>query len=270
MRSYRVLFSLAGLVLLACVLAWVLFPRQQMVSESRLVGSEQAPLQGFARASGPRTFEFPRDDGPHNDFQTEWWYFTGNLSAANGRIFGYQLTFFRRALEPEAERVTRESNWAASQIYLGHFTLSDVSAGQFHYFERLERGSAGLAGAVGETGFQVWLGDWKVNQTGERRFQLEAAQDGIQLKLDLDDLKGPILQGDQGYSQKGSDAGNASYYSSRTRLVSRGTVSVDGQVLSITGTSWMDHEFSTSALAPDQVGWDWFALRADGIYAAQS
>src|SRR5512145_2537624 len=66
------------------------------VDVTDLLGSRSAP--GFARAMAPRTFSFPADHGPHPDFRSEWWYFTGNVAAANGRHFGFQLTFFRVAL----------------------------------------------------------------------------------------------------------------------------------------------------------------------------
>ncbi|MEP7357940.1 MAG: lipocalin-like domain-containing protein, partial [Anaerolineales bacterium] len=57
---------------------------------------------GFARALAPRDFSFPADHGPHLDFQTEWWYYTGNLTSATGQRYGVQLTFFRRGLSPAA------------------------------------------------------------------------------------------------------------------------------------------------------------------------
>ena len=43
-------------------------------------------------------FAFPRDHFSHPDFQTEWWYYTGNLKSADGRRFGFELTFFRQAV----------------------------------------------------------------------------------------------------------------------------------------------------------------------------
>jgi predicted secreted hydrolase len=253
--------TLLILTLAAAACAWALWPKAAPQASARIIGLDSPPAEGFARADGARTFQFPLDFGPHPDFQTEWWYYTGNLVSADGRQFGYQLTFFRRALTPAAVRMPRPSNWAAEQVYLAHFTLTDVGTGKFHYFERMERGSAGLAGAQVQPAYQVWLSDWRVSQVGEGSYQLAAASAGVQLKLDLQDRKGVVLQGEQGYSQKGPEAGNASYYLSQTRLETRGTVEIGGQPVSVTGSSWMDHEFSTSALAGDQVGWDWFALQ---------
>jgi predicted secreted hydrolase len=116
---------------------------------------------GFARADGPRVLVFPQDHGPHDDFQTEWWYYTGNLAADTGERFGYQLTFFRKALLPPGQRAARPSDWAANQVYMAHFALTDVAAGKHRSFEKLERGAAGLAGAQAVP-YRVWLDDWSV------------------------------------------------------------------------------------------------------------
>ena len=226
----------------------------------------QADSSGFARADGPRRLVFPADFGPHPDFQTEWWYYTGNLDTRVGQHFGYQLTFFRRAILPPSERQARSSAWAVEQVYLAHFALTDVSGGHFHAFERMERGSAGLAGAEVDPTYHVWLDNWQVKGAGPGTYLLQASIQGVSLSLNLNDQKGPVLQGDQGYSQKGQNPGNASYYYSQTRLTSTGSVVLDGKPYQVSGLSWMDHEFSTSGLAPQQVGWDWFSIQLNNGY----
>jgi predicted secreted hydrolase len=223
-----------------------------------------ADTSGFARADGPRLLAFPADYGPHPDFQTEWWYYTGNLEAEGRQHFGYQLTFFRRALLPPTDHLQRPSDWGSSQVYMAHFALTDVSAGRYQAFERLQRGAAGLAGAQAAP-FQVWLEDWSVVETAPNVYHLHATQGNLQLDLTLTDTGGPVLQGDQGYSQKGPQPGQASYYYSLPHLASYGTVQVGQSTHTVHGLSWMDHEFSTSALADDQVGWDWFSIQlSDG------
>lgn len=217
---------------------------------------------GFLRADGSQALEFPGDFGPHPDFQTEWWYYTGNLQGENGDRFGYQLTFFRRALQPAEDRIERKSSWATDQIYMAHFALSDIEAEEHYSFERFSRGAAGLAGARADP-YQVWLENLQVSQTGKGKYQLTAAQDGIKLDLTLEDLKGPVLHGERGYSQKGTHPGNASYYYSLTRLQTSGFVQTDNRRFSVKGLSWKDHEYSTSALSPGQVGWDWFSIQLD-------
>jgi predicted secreted hydrolase len=260
----RRVLGLAGLlVILAAGAAWLVWPKPASQGPTRVEGLKVTPQAGFARADGPRSFSFPADFGPHNDFQTEWWYYTGNLVSTDGRRFGYQLTFFRRAILPLGQQPTRSSDWAANQVYLAHFTLSDIQANRFQYFERSDRGAAGLAGAAGTPAFQVWLGTWSVGQKEQGQYHLEAADNGVQVALDLIDQKGPILEGDKGYSQKGPESGAASYYFSQTRLTTSGSVMSGGQSYAVSGSSWMDHEFSTSVLSPEQVGWDWFALQLD-------
>ncbi len=257
-------FLLAGaIIILGFVIALpvILNSNGKKQVQSQLVAPAlAADPGGFARADGPREFQFPADYGAHPNFQTEWWYYTGNLEASDGRHFGYQLTFFRRALLPPSEATPRPSDWATQQVYMAHFAVTDVAADHFQAFESLSRGAAGLAGAQADP-YQVWLDDWSVQETGENTYHLQAAKGDLAVDLTLEDTKGPVLQGDNGYSQKGPDPGQASYYYSQTHLLSQGSVKVGGVSYQVSGLSWMDHEFSTSALAKDQVGWDWFALQ---------
>lgn len=225
------------------------------------VGEVNPPV-GFTRADGSHVWDFSIDFGPHHNYQTEWWYYTGNLQTLDGRRFGYQLTFFRRGLTPLDELEERDSIWAGNQVYMGHFALSDIAAEEHYEFERFSRGAAGLAGAQAEP-FQVWLENWEVVQNAEGEWRLKAEQDGAGLDLLFTDEKGVVFQGIDGYSQKGPEAGNASYYFSQTRLASNGMVEIGGETFLVTGLSWMDHEFSTSVLSDGQVGWDWFSLQLD-------
>ncbi|NUM47479.1 MAG: hypothetical protein HUU38_22485 [Anaerolineales bacterium] len=216
---------------------------------------------GFARAEGPVPLSFPADQGPHPDYLTEWWYYTGNLDTPDGDHFGFQLTFFRRALVPPAARATeRESDWAADQVYLAHFALTDVAGGEFRSFERYSRGAADLAGAQAVP-YHVWLENWAVEEIAPDTFHLFAQQDTLTLDLTLTNVKGNILQGDQGYSQKGPEPGNASYYISQPRLAATGQVTTAQGTFPVTGQAWMDHEYSTSALSEGQIGWDWFSVQ---------
>ncbi|HUN23914.1 MAG TPA: lipocalin-like domain-containing protein [Anaerolineales bacterium] len=229
--------------------------------------TEQATLappdiSGFARAQAGVALQFPADHGAHPDYQTEWWYYTGNLQTANGERFGYQLTFFRRALLPPTARTARPSTWATDQLYLAHFAITDGQSQHFYHQERFARGAAELAGAQAAP-YQVWLEDWRVQATAPDRYQLTARTAEVSLQLTLQDSKGVILQGTQGYSRKGEQAGNASFYYSQTRLLSEGTLQIGENAYSVQGSSWMDHEFSTSALGKNQVGWDWFSIQLD-------
>ncbi|HEX2980629.1 MAG TPA: lipocalin-like domain-containing protein [Anaerolineaceae bacterium] len=241
-------------------LLWYLWPRPEETVRAAIVGLPQNAGE-FARAVEPYAFDFPRDHGPHPDYQTEWWYYTGNLETPDQRHFGYQLTFFRRAIRGPSERQTRSSAWATEQIYMAHFTLTDVSGRQFRFFERFERGAAGLAGATADPAYRVWVGDWSVEQTGPDTYRLRAVEDDIHIDLSLNDEKGVVLQGDEGLSAKGPQPGNASNYYSQTRLRSSGQISIGDQSFTVQGDSWLDREFGTSQLSEGDVGWDWFALQ---------
>jgi len=218
---------------------------------------------GYSRAVDPIEFSFPRDHGPHPDFKTEWWYYTGNLDSKSGRRFGYQFTIFRIALTPTPEE--RASDWAASQMYMAHFALSDIDGDKFYSFERFSRGAQGLAGAQAAP-FRVWLEDWEALDTDGSQplfpvHRLRAGQDNVTIDFRLESTKPLVFQGENGLSQKSWERGNASYYYSMTRLKTDGTITIDDEIFDISGLSWKDREWSTSALAENQVGWDWFSLQ---------
>ncbi|HKI46841.1 MAG TPA: lipocalin-like domain-containing protein [Balneolales bacterium] len=217
---------------------------------------------GFKRAVKPGNFVFPADYGPHPDFKTEWWYYTGNLDTRDGRHFGYELTFFRIAASPDSVR--SQSDWATNQFYMAHFTVTDVRNRKFYDYQRFSRAALQLAGAQANP-YNVWLYDWRV-MGGDKHADtvyVQAADSGISIDLKLLASKPPVLEGNHGLSQKGTRPGNASYYFSVPRLHTQGTVGIHGQKYSVIGNSWMDREWSTSMLEEDLSGWDWFSLQLD-------
>ena len=253
------------LIITAALTAIVLvLSRHEQPSDTEFITSDISAqhFDAFTRAAPGGGLTFPVDYGPHDDYLTEWWYYTGNLRAADGSKFGYQLTFFRRALSPPDLEKQRSSNWAADQIYLAHFAISDINNEDFYAFERFSRAAAGLAGAQANP-FWVWLYDWSVVETAPGIYQLSASESGVAIDLTLQDVKGIVFQGVDGYSQKGPDPGNASFYYSQTRLDSSGTIDIGRKSYQVSGYSWIDHEFSTSALTQEQVGWDWFSIQLD-------
>jgi predicted secreted hydrolase len=221
---------------------------------------------GYARALTPRPLVFPEDHGPHPDFRTEWWYYTGNVRTAAGRHLGFQLTFFRVALAPPSDAVApaRASAWATRQLFIAHFALTDTAGGRFRAVSRVSRGALGLAGAEARP-FRVWVEDWSVEGEGAEALpmRLRAAEGDVALDLTLTTTKPVVLQGERGLSRKGAEPGNASHYYSLTRMPATGVIRVGVETLPVTGHAWMDREWSTSALGPDVVGWDWFALQLD-------
>jgi len=243
--------------------------RATLSAAGALAGADTA---GFARAMAPRAFVFPDDHGAHPGYRTEWWYLTGNLTDADGRRFAWQLTFFRNSLSPEPPE--RASAWSTNQLWMAHFALTDVESGRHRAFERFARGAVGLAGAETEP-LRVWLDDWELRGSGAGGISadprdvfpltLVAQDEEWAIDLTLDAGKPIVLQGDRGWSRKGPEPGNASYYFSFTRMPTRGRVTVEGRTFEVEGASWMDREWSTSALGPEHLGWDWFSLQlSDG------
>ncbi|MDJ0807406.1 MAG: lipocalin-like domain-containing protein [Gammaproteobacteria bacterium] len=228
-------------------------PESWQVAEA-LGGVDDA---GFARATAPRVFHFPRDHGPHPAFRNEWWYLTGHLQTPDGRAYGYQVTLFRIAMQ--ADPIISPSAWRSNQIWMGHAALSDLQAERHVAFERFARQGAGLAGGQSAP-LRIWLEDWQLQLDAEARWQLRIATEAFNLDLELIAESPIILQGDQGLSQKSDAAGNASYYYSIPRLASQGTLRQAGEAMQVAGLSWLDREWSTSALGPEQAGWDWFSL----------
>ena len=257
-------FGPLALVILVVAAGWWSITRSPAAEQPPVLvnGGQQAPAEGFARALEPGAFEFPRDHGPHLDYQTEWWYYTGNLTTQDGRRAAYQLTFFRRGLAPgEPERT---SELAATQVYFAHFALIDAAANVHSAAERFSRGAGGLAGASGAP-FEVWLDDWRAEalNTDGSRVRITARHDDMALDLVLEASKPIVAHGMGGLSPKSETPGNASYYLSYTRMATSGTITLGGQTAPVTGQSWCDPEWSTSALGPGAIGWDWFSLQLD-------
>ncbi len=230
-------------------------------SGAMLLAQDPGPAttsDGWRLAEPGYLLQFPRDHGSHPEYRIEWWYYTGNLATAAGRRFGYQVTFFRIGVDPAP---TNPSRWAVRDLHMAHLAVTDVSAAQHLTAERFDRGGVGWAGARGGT-LDVWNGDWRVDLDGQTH-RLQAFDDRFGVDLRLEPGKPPTAHGDAGFSRKGADSGNASHYYSMTRMPTRGQLRLDGDLVDVTGTSWMDHEFGTTFLEAGQVGWDWFSLQLD-------
>jgi predicted secreted hydrolase len=235
---------------------------------------------GYAQALAPRPLEFPADQGPHPDFRQEWWYVTGNLDSAGGERFGFELTIFRFALQPSAPQPApvssppggERSAWRTRQIYLGHFAVTDVARHRFRFAVKVLRGALGLAGAQADP-FRVWVGNWQIGQraadgpasttsvAANTGWWLQAAGQGYSLSLRARPLMPPILNGEHGLSRKSGEPGNATYYYSIPRIAVRGTLVRDGRPLQVHGLAWLDREWGSGSLGPQETGWDWFGLQ---------
>ncbi len=237
--------------------------------------SGTAAVTGFAAALAPRPFEFPQDHGPHPAFRQEWWYVTGNLDAANGQRFGFELTFFRVALlpppaEPAAVAAAAPatglvSAWRTREIYMAHFAVTDVAGKRFRFQQKLSRAALGLAGAQAMP-LHVWVDDWSLEARPNgttTSWELHAVQPGYAIELVLAPQSAPVLNGDAGLSRKSDRLADATYYYSMPRLGVRGRLLRDGQPLEVRGLAWLDREWGSGGLGPREVGWDWLALQLD-------
>ena len=270
MTAKRSVIVIAAFVLTVVAVYWYSLIQNPMESESNTLSIAEDILQSenqeFAKVTAPRDFIFPEDHGPHLDYRSEWWYFTGNIMATDGERYGYEFTVFRQASD-NFEKMTL-SHWETNQIYMAHLTLTDAGDRKFYSEERFSRGAVGLAQATASP-FLAQVGDWSASGglisdcTGCLELNIQASGDGFAVNLDLKSLKPVVYQGDRGFSQKGDAIGNASHYYSLTRLETVGEISINGISKTVTGLSWMDHEWSTSALGDKFVGWDWVSLQFD-------
>jgi len=231
---------------------------------SVLRGSAQP---GFALADTPHRFEFPQDHGPHPAFRHEWWYLTGQLRAADGEHFGFELTFFRLGLAPPAAAAAAagSSAWRTRQLYAAHFAITDVSRGRFFSTSRDARDALGLGSAQAQP-FAVHVADWSLIQvpdTAALHWQLQAADVDYALQLDLIGTQAPVLNGDAGLSRKADAPGAASYYYSMPHLQASGQIRRAGRSVPVAGLAWLDREWGSGSLGAQQQGWDWFALDLD-------
>jgi predicted secreted hydrolase len=210
----------------------------------------------FKQALPGYRYEFPRDHFNHPEFQTEWWYYTGNVTASDGHRFGFELTFFRQGISRDP---ARRETWDPQDLYLAHLALSDLDGGEFYHTERTNRAGPGIAG-VDQNQARIWNGNWNVQWHGTEQ-ELHAIYEHFSLALMLHPEKPPVIHGENGVSQKAEGPGRASHYISLTRLATRGTMEFDKKSYAVSGFAWMDHEFFTHQLEKDQVGWDWFSLQ---------
>lgn len=247
-----------------------------LLGESRGEGERPSPPEGFADAAPASipsqhlvparpgyVYTFPRDHGSHDGYGLEWWYFTGHLYDQSARRFGYEVTFFRKAIDDVRVR-KHQSRWALRHLYFAHLALTDVEGGSFRFSEKLSRAAFGKAGA--DPGrMKVWIDRWTLEPVTEehRQLRLTAHDAGFGVDLTLTLNKPPVIHGREGISRKGAGPGQASHYYSLTNLATRGTVRLQDKPFEVTGTSWMDHEFGSGGLGEDQVGWDWFSVQFD-------
>ncbi|MCY4218072.1 MAG: carotenoid 1,2-hydratase [Gammaproteobacteria bacterium] len=226
--------------------------------------SDSTSSRDYDYAQPDVVMQFPGDHGAHENFRQEWWYFTGNLKSQEGREFGYQLTFFRFA---HASRSEIQNAWNTDQTWMAHLAVSDIQSNRFQFAQDMSRQSLGLAG-VKIKPFRVWLHNWHAAETepldsDRLALHLHAEGDGFSIDLFVKSQSAPVLQGMNGYSQKSHTGKSASHYYSYPDMETSGQIRIDGETFEVSGTTWMDREWSSALLEANQIGWDWFALHLD-------
>ncbi|WP_424966316.1 lipocalin-like domain-containing protein [Dinoroseobacter sp. S375] len=224
-------------------------------------GLGSTTADGFAQPAPDPVFDFPTDHGPHPDYRIEWWYLTANLRGADGRDYGLQWTLFRSALEPR-----RTEGWDSPQIWMGHAGLTTPER---HFVaERFARDGTGQAGVTAEP-FAAWIDDWQMTGLApvgaDAISALRLTASGRDFAYDMTlNAEGPLVpQGAGGYSVK-SASGQASYYYSQPFYRLTGTLTLPDGPVEVSGTAWLDREWSSQPLDEGQTGWDWFSLHLEG------
>jgi len=214
----------------------------------------------YAEVSPGKEFAFPQDHGAHPDFRIEWWYLTANLNAADGREFGVQWTLFRTALAPYSS----QTGWQDPTVWMGHAALT--TANDHRFAQKFARGGVGQAG-VYISPFEAWIDDWSMTTAPDQTTTLTASGADFSYALSLGRTGPPVLHGDNGYSLK-STGGQASHYYSEPFLAVEGTIRTGTQDIAVTGTAWLDREWSSQPLNARQKGWDWMELHLSGAHGS--
>jgi predicted secreted hydrolase len=179
------------------------------------------------------------------------------VKSADGHRFGFELTFFRQGVS----RADSSHPWFVHDLWMAHIALSDITGQRFLSEERLNRSGPGIAGADAETGL-VWNGNWQAH-IAEQEQELRGVADKFGFALNLRPIKQPVIQGQDGVSQKAEGAGHASHYLSLTRILTTGSIDLNGKTYQVEGTSWMDHEFFSESMAENEAGWDWLSVQLE-------
>lgn len=225
-----------------------LLPLAAMAQGFSGLGTE---AENFATPKPNPSFSFPADHGAHPDYRIEWWYLTANLQDAGGTDYGLQWTLFRTALAPgEAE------GWSSPQIWFAH---AAVTTPERHLStERFARGGIGQAGVEADP-FHAWIDDWALQGPSFDDMMLTASGPDFAYDMRLEATGPLVFHGQDGFSVKSAE-GQASYYYSQPFFRIEGTLALPEGPVPVTGTAWLDREWSSQPLSETQSGWDWFSL----------
>ena len=247
---------------------WPSFTRRQWLAASLALhwSAHAAAEPDAGPVLQPRPLRFPRDHGAHNATRTEWWYLTGHAQDAAGRPFGFQVTFFRSRVDAAQALPGR---LAAKQLLFAHAAITDVQGGQLHHDQRIARWNgeppAQREGGVwaSEQDLHVVLRDWFLQRQPDGGYTTQVRGEGLAIELRARADQAILLQGEAGFSRKGPQPAQSSFYISHPQLAVQGRLRLGGQTFTVNGRAWLDHEWSQALLHPDAVGWDWIGMNLD-------
>ena len=223
--------------------------------------ANNSPAMTWEQVKPGTLISFPGDYGSHPSFRLEWWYLTGWLNSISSS-YGFQVTFFRFGTE---YRSKRNLSFDSSQIIFVHCSISDPDRNRLLTTQKI--GRQGIGPVTVEEGdlllqfegilfFRKKQVDEYVVKINERDFNLDLIV--IPPALSGSNYP-PVLNGDNGFSQKAPDKKFASYYYSRPNLSITGNLGLN-QKSKVSGIGWLDHEWTSELLRDDFVGWDWIGI----------
>ncbi|MFL2799951.1 MAG: lipocalin-like domain-containing protein [Paracoccaceae bacterium] len=199
---------------------------------------------------------FPRDHGPHKNFRIEWWYFTANLQSQSIENLGVQWTLFKSNLTP----ITSKKRKYVNGFWMAH---SAITTKNFHYSEERFARHEGTQAGVTMDPFKAWIDNWSIKGDNKlETIQIESSGIDFSYSLKLSTKIRPVLQGDNGFSEK-SEQGAASHYYSQPFYSVKGWVILNGERHIVKGVGWLDREWSSNLLDENQLGWNWFSIHLD-------
>ncbi len=252
----RLMTSLAAA---AVALGWLIGTAHPGTSSAADRAGDAPLLPVYPEVRPDVALHFPADHGAHPEFRSEWWYITGWLDAGNGRALGFQVTFFR--FRPAVDQ-RNPSAFAAKQVLFAHAALSDPSVKRLLHDQRAARAGFGRAEAA-TSDTDVVLDDWMLKRSADDVYHAKVGGKEFTLDLSFKATQPIMLEGEDGFSRKGPLPGQASHYYSVPHLEVSGSVHRGAGLLKVTGTAWLDREWSSSYLDPRAVGWDWVGLNLD-------
>jgi predicted secreted hydrolase len=197
--------------------------------------------------------------GARNDYETEWWYYHGYLQAGEKR-FAFHFAYFRRRTNDVWIGSLLPLRWLGKHARFAHFGLTDFEGRRFWYGH--QRSIFNHSGTLSNK-YQAWIHEWSIGASGTTHY-LRAALKDVGLHLQFSPLKPPANH--QHACGLSDEPERPACYWSYPRMEIKGSLTVEGETVDVSGTAWMDRAYGRLALnrVDGHVeGWDWFGIQLD-------